>query len=162
MLHRLRNRLIARKKRKQPVKEGPEEQAEQDKTPAGPSYVNNISSQRSHDHFYSIYGQDDTELFHDDIYDGKNPKYRVFLPADVKLLPLTGICSSLDIQHLDISARHLAPGKNAHIPDVTLLTHINLNHNRLADAGVKELFSALAQAASMVIHVAVLTSKFIF
>jgi len=157
MLQRLRNRLISRKRRKQIDHREPTDQTEpkEPPKPQGPSYVNNISSQRSHDFFYSIYGQDDCELFHHDIYSGKNPKYRVFLPSDVALLPLTGICSSLDMQHLDISARHLRVGKHDTIPDVTLLTHLNLNHNRLADAGVKDLFSALAQAASMIVHVSV-------
>jgi len=121
---------------------------------AKPLYVNNINSQRLHDCFRTIYGQDDLTLLHDDMFIGEHSKMRATLHSDLDISPLFSIVSSMDLQHLHLSGEHLLPLlKDAPTSDLSLLTHLNLSNNFLMDIGVATLFQALVAAGSTLVHI---------
>eukprot|EP00747_Dinoflagellata_sp_TGD_P070322 gnl/TRDRNA2_/TRDRNA2_156542_c1_seq1.p1 gnl/TRDRNA2_/TRDRNA2_156542_c1~~gnl/TRDRNA2_/TRDRNA2_156542_c1_seq1.p1 ORF type:complete len:775 (+),score=142.89 gnl/TRDRNA2_/TRDRNA2_156542_c1_seq1:179-2326(+) len=148
MFNRVKQRLEekAAKARKQRQK-GPDAGA-----PRRPLYVNNINSQRLHDCFRTLYGQDDVELEHDDLIVSDRAG-SVQLPADVDIAPLFGIATSVDLQHLELSPVHFHSLSKT--PEMPVLTHVNLNHNTLGDLGVEMLFLGLEKAGSHLVHVAV-------
>lgn len=119
--------------------------------PRRPLYVNNINSQRLHDCFRSLYGQDDMELEHDDIFSSEKAR-SVRLPPEVDVTQAFEVATSLDMQHLDLGPAQLSNLKHVH--DMHALTHLNLNYNLLGDNGVELLFDALVKANSTVVHVA--------
>jgi len=119
------------------------------KEPWRPLYVNNINSQRLHDCFRTLYGQDDVELEHIDIMP-RDEGNSVRLPSEVDITALFGVASSIDLQHLDLRPLHLASLEK--IEEMPVLTHLNLNHNSLGDAGIEMLFGALINAGSSIVH----------
>jgi hypothetical protein len=119
--------------------------------------VNNINSQRLHDCYRTLYGQDDVELTREDIYTATQPKDRVSFPANVDFTPVFGIASSIDLQHVHIRPWHLTGLSK--VQDMPVLTHVNLNDNDLGNVGVELLFRALAAAGCNVVHVAVGANK---
>jgi hypothetical protein len=112
-------------------------------------YVNNINSQRVHDCFRSLYGQDDVDLEHEDILASGSSDVR--LPPEVDVTQAFEVASSLDMQHLDLGRTHLANLK--FVEDMHALTHLNLNNNLVGDSGVEILFDSLAKANSTLVHV---------
>eukprot|EP00397_Hematodinium_sp_SG-2012_P001205 GEMP01001206.1.p1 GENE.GEMP01001206.1~~GEMP01001206.1.p1 ORF type:complete len:1723 (+),score=302.95 GEMP01001206.1:235-5403(+) len=120
---------------------------------AKPLYVNNINSQRLHDCFRTIYGQDDLTLLHSDIFIGEMAKQRACLDLDIDLEPLFSIVSSIDLQHIHLSGKHFFTLLDAaSSADLSLLTHLNLSYNWLFDLGVGALFQALVAAGSTLVH----------
>jgi len=123
-----------------------------DSAPRRPLYVNNINSQRMHDCFRTLYGQDDLDVEHEDILpDSRGSTAR--LPAEVDVSQLFGIATSVDLQHLDLGPQHLS--KMGAVSEMPALSHVNLNHNHLGDIGVELLFAALVGASCSVVHVSV-------
>eukprot|EP00397_Hematodinium_sp_SG-2012_P000310 GEMP01000310.1.p1 GENE.GEMP01000310.1~~GEMP01000310.1.p1 ORF type:complete len:1691 (+),score=330.69 GEMP01000310.1:326-5398(+) len=118
-----------------------------------PYYVNNINAQRMHNCFRTLYGVDDVELFHDDVYNPRNRKHRVTLKK-VDFSPLFSICSSIDIQHLWFSPiDHLDQlGKSAGSLTIGLLTHLNFQYSNFGDPGLRQLCSLLVDSSAHVIH----------
>lgn len=125
---------------------------EKTQTPKRPLYVNNINSQRLHDSFRTLYGQDDVELEHDDIFPTDKGS-TVRLPTQVDVTQAFEVATSVDMQHLDLGPAQLA--NLSKVPEMHVLTHINLNYNMLGDSGVEHLFSALSNAGSSVVHISV-------
>jgi len=125
---------------------------EQNLTPRRPLYVNNINSQRLHDCFRTLYGQDDVDIEHKDVFPVEKGG-TIRLPTQVDMTHAFEVATSVDMQHLDIGAGHLVNLRQVH--EMNVLTHINLNHNCLGDAGVEVLFVALVNSGSSVVHVSV-------
>jgi len=117
--------------------------------PWRPLYVNNINSQRLHDCYRTLYGQDDVELEHADIMPLEE-RSNVRLPSEVDITGLFAVASSIDMQHLDLRPFHLSSLEK--IEEMPVLSHLNLNHNSLGDAGIELLFGALINAGSSVVH----------
>jgi len=118
-----------------------------------PYYVNNINAQRMHDCFRTLYGVDDVELFHEDVFNPRNRRQRVMLNK-VDFSKLFSICSSLDVQHLGFHPdNHLNYMKN-HSKSLTinLLTHLNFAYSNFGDPGVRSLCQMLVDASAHVIH----------
>jgi len=131
---------------------GLKKKAADDKVPKRPLYVNNINSQRLHDSFRTLYGQDDVELEHDDIF-ATDKGSTVRLPTQVDVTQAFEVATSVDMQHLDLGPAQLA--NLSKVQEMHVLTHINLNYNMLGDSGVEHLFSALSNAGSSVVHISV-------
>jgi len=121
-----------------------------DAPPGRPLYVNNINSQRLHCCFRSLFGKDEMEIEHVDIM--PDERCSVSLPLDVDVTQLFGVASSVDLQHLELGPLHLSG--LVRVTEMPVLTHVNLNHNHLGDAGIELLFRALVDAGSSVVHVA--------
>lgn len=117
-------------------------------------YQNNINSRLLHCCFRTLYGKDDTELEHAEIMNGVST---VSLPLEVDVTQVFGIATSVDMQHLDLCAAHLC--RLPEVAEMPVLTHVNLNHNHLGDAGTELLFRALADANCNVVHVAVASNN---
>lgn len=115
-------------------------------------YVNNINSQRLHNCFRSLYGQDDVAIEHGDIIP-ETITNAAQLPTEVDLSQVFETATSVDVQHLGIETQHLVNLSN--VTEMPVLTHVNLCHNNLGDAGVEALFAGLVAAGSSVVHVAV-------
>lgn len=113
-------------------------------------YVNNINSQRMHCHFRTLYGKDEVDIQHRDIM--PDERCDTCLPGEVDISQAFAVATSVDLQHLELSSVHLE--KLSQVQDMPVLTHINLNHNLLGDAGVDMLFKALVEVGSSVVHVA--------
>lgn len=108
LVKRKRNRL--RKQWNENNQNLPDEEKTPFPVPTKPLYVNNINSQRLHDCFRTLYGNDDVHLTHPDIYTDKMIKYRIGFPrvdSDVLLELLTTI-TSLDLQHLFLTESPLS------------------------------------------------------
>lgn len=121
-----------------------------DDPPRRQLYVNNINSQRLHDCFRTLYGQDDLDLMHTDILPEDGPA--VSLPSTLDISQFFGIATSVDMQHLELRPAHLE--RLSSVTEMPVLTHVNLNHNHLGDTGVAILFNALVAAGCSVVHVA--------
>lgn len=118
--------------------------------PRRPLYVNNINSQRLHDCFRTLYGQDDIELELADVLPaGKEGTLQ--LPHDVDVTEIFSTATSVDMQHLDLSPAHFEKFSDA--VEMPVLTHVNLSHNVLGDAGSACFFAALVAAGCGVVHV---------
>jgi len=135
-----RRRRVA-KERKQPVEQ-----------PQRALYVNNINSQRQADCYRTLYGQDDVEIDHEDIMPNQYSGL-VKLPSDVDIKQLFTVATCIDYQHLDLRAVHFA-GLDL-VGDMPALTHLNLNHNTLGDAGVELLLGGLVAAGSNIQHLSI-------
>lgn len=122
----------------------------QDEQPGRPLYVNNINSQRLHCSFRTLYGKDEMAIEHADIM--PDERCSVSLPADVDVSLIFGVATSVDLQHLELGPLHLVG--LSRITEMPVLTHVNLNHNHLGDAGIDALFKALVDAGSSVVHIA--------
>jgi len=147
---KLRLQERAAKKRRRQLPRGA------DSAPARPLYVNNINSQRLHCCFRSLYGKDEMELEHSDIV-ADTRRSCVSLPLEVDVTQAFGVATSVDFQHLDLGPAHLVNLR--HVVEMPVLTHVNLNHNRLGDAGVELLFRALVEAQCSVVHVALASNS---
>ncbi|CAD7927849.1 unnamed protein product [Amoebophrya sp. A120] len=126
--------------------------------PAKPLYVNNINSQRMHDCFRTLYGNDEVHLTHSDIYSDKLAKHRICFPfVDPAVVgDILGSVSSMDIQHLFLSMSPLSWDLGAADQlDLASLTHLNLAFNNLGDSGVVDLFTSLVKCGSTLVHVSV-------
>ncbi|CAK0856922.1 unnamed protein product [Prorocentrum cordatum] len=117
-------------------------------------YQNNINSRLLHCCFRTLYGKDDTELEHAEIMNGVST---VSLPSEVDVTQVFGVATSVDMQHLDLCPAHLC--RLPEVVEMPVLTHVNLNHNHLGDAGTELLFRALADANCNVVHVAVASNN---
>lgn len=148
---RIKLRLQERASRRRRGKQNPTSPTSGDATPSRPLYVNNINSQRLHCCFRTLYGKDDMELEHGDIV--SDAKGGVRLPAEVDVSRAFGVATSVDLQHLDLGPSHLV--NLTQVSEMPVLTHVNLNHNYLGDAGIEMLFRALVEAGSSVVHVSV-------
>lgn len=148
LFSKVQKRLQERAMRNRRARLGPEAAL-----PKRPLYVNNINSQRLHDCFRSLYGQDDVDVDHDDLFPRDVATSSISLPTQVDVSQAFEVATSVDIQHLDLGAPQLA--NLSKVQDMHVLTHVNLNHNLLGDPGMELLFQALVNAGSSVVHVSV-------
>jgi hypothetical protein len=93
------------------------------------------------------------EVEHSDIISLNERDAAVQLPTQVDITQCFAIATSVDLQHLDINPGHLS--SLSLIQEMPALSHVNLNHNHLCDAGVELLFQALAAAAVSLLHVSI-------
>jgi len=120
-----------------------------DAPPRRPLYVNNINSQRLHDCYRTLYGQDDLEIEHTDIMPDEK-EANVKLPDNVDVSAVFAIATSVDMQHLDLHPAHFDSLKK--VTEMAVLTHINLNYNHLSDSGAEMLMDALVNAGCSIVH----------
>eukprot|EP00439_Symbiodinium_sp_Y106_P009970 s4495_g1.t1 len=118
-------------------------------------YVNNINRQRLHCCYRTLYGKDDAELTHHDVMP-PDQLAAISLPGEVDVSGFFAVATSVDLQHLDLGPAHIT--KLPELTELPALTHVNLNHNHLGDAGTELLFRALVDTGSSVEHVALVSN----
>eukprot|EP00916_Digyalum_oweni_P014404 GHVL01023642.1.p1 GENE.GHVL01023642.1~~GHVL01023642.1.p1 ORF type:complete len:1616 (+),score=219.26 GHVL01023642.1:253-4848(+) len=107
-------------------------------------FVNNINGQVDANSIRRLHCLTN-DLIHEEVVCGTQT--RIYLPSTISFEGLFQICTTLEIQEADLQPRHLSGIRSA---DITGLTHINFNHNKLGNVGCAILFRALAEYGSIV------------